>query len=172
MKEGIERFSMYAFSIDYPEVCRLELNPKTTRQKGDLVLHFPDREKMFVSWGELDDAKKAYGTAEAQAEQTIKAASKDARTKGLVRLEKESIQINSHIGIYNHVRLEQAKSGLIPRRDAIKHDIFSLHLHCDLTSRYFVVYSMPSQFAPEDFGDLFKDLARSVECHLPNGRPA
>ena len=46
------------FSMDYPEVCRIEFNPKSMKQKGDVVFHFPDREKIFVSWGKLDVAQK------------------------------------------------------------------------------------------------------------------
>ena len=53
-----EPFSAYGFSIQYPMVCRVEFNPKSLRGKGDVVFHFPDREKLFVTWGNLAAALK------------------------------------------------------------------------------------------------------------------
>ena len=70
--ENFEKFSVYKFSIDYPKVCRVEFNPKSRRESGDIVFHFPDREKVYISWGDLDIAKKRFQTPENQAEQGIK----------------------------------------------------------------------------------------------------
>jgi hypothetical protein len=164
-EEGLEKFSVYRFSINYPQVCRIEFNPKTTRQKGDVVFHFPDREKLFVSWGALRDAKKKFGTVEEQAGRSLKSASKSARTKAPEWVQHDSIEVNSHRGIYNHVRLEESSVGFISSKGRTKRDVISLHLHCEPSSRYFVIYSMPSRFAPEDFGDLFMKMVRTFQCH-------
>ena len=61
-KEGFETFSVYNFSVDYPAVCRIEFNPKSRREAGDIVFHFPDREKVFLTWGKLEDAQKKFPT--------------------------------------------------------------------------------------------------------------
>ena len=95
------------FSMDYPEVCTIEFNPKSMKQRGDVVFHFPDREKMFVSWGKLDVAQKKFATVEEQAEKSLKAASKSAQTKTMERVKQDSMKINSHKAVYNHVRMER-----------------------------------------------------------------
>jgi hypothetical protein len=164
-KEGFENFSVYNFSVDYPKVCRLEFNSKSTRQKGDIVFHFPDREKIFVSWGALEDAQKRFATVDEQAERSIKAAGKTAHTKDMERVKQDSMNINSHRAAYNHVKMEETSAGFISSKGKVKRDVMSLHLHCEPTSRYFVIYAMPTRNAPEDFGDLFLDTARTFECH-------
>jgi hypothetical protein len=167
-KKGFESFAVYMFSMDYPEVCRIEFNPKSMKQRGDVVFHFPDREKMFVSWGKLDVAQKKFATLEEQAEKSLKAASKSTQTKTMERIKKDSIEVNSHKAIYNHVRMEETSRGFFPSKHKMLRDVLSIHLHCEPTSRYFVLYAMPTRNAPEDFGDLFLDMADTFECH-PTG---
>jgi len=153
------------FSMDYPEVCRIEFHPKSMKQKGDVVFHFPDREKIFVSWGKLDIAQNKFATVEEQAENSLKAVSKGAQPKTMERVKQDSMKINSHKAVYNHVRMEERPRGVFPGKQKILRDVLSIHLHCEPTSRYFVIYATPTRNAPEDFGDLFLDMAHTFECH-------
>lgn len=151
--------------MDYPKVCRIEFNPKSRREKGDIVVHFPDHEKIFLSWGELEDGQKKFATVEEQAERSIKAASKSSQTKNIERVKQDSVEINSHRAAYNHVRMEETPRGFFPSKQKIKRDVMSLHLHCEPLSRYFVIYAMPTRNAPEDFGELFLEMAHTFKCH-------
>jgi hypothetical protein len=164
-KKGFENFAVYMFSMDYPEVCRIEFHPKSMKQKGDVVFHFPDREKIFVSWGKLDIAQNKFATVEEQAENSLKAVSKGAQPKTMERVKQDSMKINSHKAVYNHVRMEERPRGVFPGKQKILRDVLSIHLHCEPTSRYFVIYATPTRNAPEDFGDLFLDMAHTFECH-------
>jgi len=164
-KKGFENFAVYMFSMDYPEVCRIEFNPKSVKLRGDVVFHFPDREKMFVSWGSLAVAQKKFATLEDQAEKSLKAASKGTQTKKMERVEQDSMKVNSHSAVYNHVRMEEVSRGFFPGRNKQLRDVLSIHLHCEPTSRFFVLYTMPTRNAPEDFGDLFIDMVHTFECH-------
>jgi TRAP-type mannitol/chloroaromatic compound transport system substrate-binding protein len=120
---------------------------------------------MFVSWGKLDVAQKKFATLEEQAEKSLKAASKSAQTKTMERVKQDSMKINSHKAVYNHVRMEETPKGFFSSKQKILRDVLSIHLHCEPTSRYFVIYAMPTRNAPEDFGDLFLDMAHTFECH-------
>jgi len=153
------------FSMDYPKVCRIEFHPKSMKQKGDVVFHFPDREKMFVSWGKLDIAQNKFATVEEQAENSLKAVSKGAQPKTMERVKQDSMKINSHKAVYNHVRMEETPRGFFPSKQKMLRDVLSIHLHCEPTSRYFVIYANPTRNAPEDFEDLFLDMAHTFECH-------
>src|SRR5208337_5383105 len=104
------------FSIDYPKVCRIEFHPKSMKQKGDVVFHFPDREKIFVSWGKLDVALKKFATVEEQAENSLKSVSKSAQPKTMERVDQDSMKINSHTAVYNHIRVEERPRGFFPSK--------------------------------------------------------
>jgi hypothetical protein len=163
-KKGFETLGLYGFSMGYPAVCRLEFNPKSTREVGDVVFHFPDREKMFLSWGKLEDAKKKFSTVEDQAEHSLETIGKSTQVRKLERISHNPLKINSHTGAYNRVGMEIAASFIRSKRTT-KREALSLHLHCEPKSRYFVIHAMLSSNAPTDFEDLFLDMVRSFKCH-------
>jgi hypothetical protein len=164
-KSNFETFSVYKFSIDYPNVCRVEFNPKSRRESGDVVFHFPDKEKLYISWGQLEEAQKRFPTIEEQAEHGIKTLSKSRSIKGTERIKKDMIRVNSHEAVYNHIRLNQASPGLFSGGKTTPHDSYSVHLQCDKSSRYFVIYTLLSASAPKDFEDLMKVMVDSFKCH-------
>ncbi len=163
--EGFENFSVYKFSIDYPAVCRVEFNPKSRREKGDVVFHFPDREKVFLSWGALEAAQKKFQTVEAQAEHSIKTVKKSQNVKNLERVKQDTMEVNSHKAAYNRMKLDEMPAGFFPGKRVTKHEAHSLHLHCENMSRYFVIYTMLSPNAPADFEELFLKMIGSFKCH-------
>jgi len=164
--EDFETFSVYNFSIDYPPVCRVEFNPKTRREGGDIVFHFPDREKVFLSWGNLEKAEKKFETAEKQAEHSLQVVKKSGNVKKMEKLETDLLTLNSHPAAYNRVKVDEQPAGIFMGKRTVPHDAYSIHIHCDKTSRYFVIYAMLSPKAPEDFGvAIFKVMANSFKCH-------
>jgi hypothetical protein len=164
-KEGFETFSIYRFSLDYPAVCRVEFNPKSRREAGDLVFHFPDREKVFLSWGKLESAQKKFPTVQDQAEHSLQSVKKSARVKNFDRVAQDSLEINSHRAAYNRVRMEEVSASLFGGGRTVKREALSMHLHCEPMSRYFVIYALLSPNAPEDFADLFLEMVHSFKCH-------
>ena len=165
VKEGFERFSVYSFSVDYPAVCRIEFNPKGRREAGDVAFHFPDREKIFLSWGKLEDARKRFATPEDHAEHSVEVTRKNRAVKNLERANHDSLEVNSHRGAYNRVKMEELSASLFGGGTGKKREALSLHLHCEQSGRYFVMYALLSPNAPADFADLFLDMARSFQCH-------
>jgi len=168
-----ETFSVYKFSMNYPPICRVEFNPKSRREGGDIVFHFPDpdrprapTEKVFLSWGALDKATKKFPTPDEQAEHSLKAVKKSSGVKGFQKVAQDTIDINNHKAVYNRIKMEEVRGGLFPGRGGgVKREALSLHLHCENSSRYFVIYAMLTANAPEDFGDLYMMMAKSFKCH-------
>jgi hypothetical protein len=159
-----ERFSVYGFSIKYPDVCWFEFNPKSRREKGDIVVHFPEREKIFVSWGELKSALQNYPTEKEQSEQSIRQMSKSRNVGKVDRITNASLIINSHPAEYNRVGFEELSVGpLFTKTRGTKRVAYSVHLHCPQSSRYFVIHLIVG--VPEDFEELFRLMAMSFECH-------
>jgi hypothetical protein len=165
VKEGFETFSVYRFSVDYPAVCRIEFNPKSKREAGDVAFHFPDREKVFLSWGKLEDARKRFATSEDHAEHSLEVTRKSRQVKNFERVNQDSLEVNSHKAAYNRAKMEELSASFLGGGRGKKREALSLHLHCERSSRYFVMYTLLSPNAPEDFADLFLDMVHSFRCH-------
>ena len=162
---GFEKFSVYGFSIDYSMVCRIEFNPKSRRNAGDIVFHFPDREKIFLSWGDLEKVQRKFHTVEEHAKHSVDLIGKSSQVKNLERVTQELLEINSHKAAYNHIKLDEMSRGLFGARKSATRQAFSLHIYCDNSSRYYLMYAFPSLNAPENFGDLVLQMMKSFKCH-------
>ena len=167
MNDGeMEKFSVYRFSMDYPAVCRFEFNPKTRREKGDIVIHFPDKEKVFLSWGKLDVVTKKFQTADLFANNSIKSMSKSRNVSKSNKLDEKSLTVNSHQAFYNKVQFhESASAGLFGKGRTNLRTTCSVHLFCPNSSRYFVIYALLTPAAPEDFDKLFLEMVDTFRCH-------
>lgn len=166
MKNGeMEHFSVYRFSMDYPKVCRFEFNPKTRREKGDIVLHFPDREKVFLSWGDLATVTKKFPTADAFAKNSIKSMSKSRNVSKSDKLEDKRLTVNSHEAFYNKVQFHETAMGLFSKGRTNLRTTCSVHMYCPRSSRYYVIYALLTPNAPEDFDQLFLQMVDSFRCH-------
>jgi len=163
--ENFETFSVYGFSIEYPQVCRIEFNPKSRRESGDVVFHFPDREKLYLSWGVLEQARKRFPTVEKQAEHGVETLRKSGNPKNFERVQQDTLNINTHSAIYNHLKLAQPLPGLFSSKKTTERRSHSCHLQCEDSSRYFVIYSLLSPRGPEDFGELLLTMVHSFKCH-------
>jgi len=166
LKDGqMERFSVYRFSMDYPAVCRFEFNPKTRREKGDIVIHFPDKEKVFLSWGQLEQVTKKFQTADKFASNSIKSMGKSRNVSKTDKLDERSLTVNSHEAFYNKVQFHEAPMGLFGKGRANLRTTCSVHVYCHNSSRYFVIYALLTPNAPEDFDKLFLEMVDSFRCH-------
>ena len=163
--EGFERFSVYGFSIEYPRDHRVEFNPKSRREGGDVVFHSPDRLKAFLSWGELEKATKSFPTAEKQAEHSLDTIKKTRNVRNFDVITQDRLTINAHEGVYSRVALEEMSVGLIPGKKGRPQEAFSLHVHCPESSRYFVVYSMFLKDYAADYTKTLMTMATSLKCH-------
>jgi len=161
---GSEKFSLYGFSIDYPSACRIELNSKSSRETGDVTFHFPNKERVILIWGDLAKAQKRFHTVEGHAEHGIRRIATSGPVKTCERVNKTSIELNSHTAAYNHIKVNQSVSIFAKNKTATREG-YSLHLHCQNSSRYFIISTLLSSNAPEDFGELMKAMISSFKCH-------
>jgi hypothetical protein len=170
LKEGFETFSVYGLSMDYPEVCRVEFNPKSRRDAGDVVFHFPDRERLFLSWGSLEEARKRYADANAQAIESIDRAKRNRQVRSMENVEHESLLLQGHQAIYNHMRFQVVSPGLLRDRQTGEQETHSIHLHCPESGRYYVVYgSATSTSDSSNQRSILLEMASSLRCHKGSG---
>lgn len=164
-QQEYELLAMYGFSAKYPDNGRLELNPKARREKGDIVLHLEEGYKVFLSWGSLEEARKRYATAAAQASASIERSVKSTRAKLDGTPETKSLKIQGHDATYTHARMSVERGGFPFGSRRVTQDSHSLHLQCDDSGRYYVVYAFARPETSEQIGKVFDPIMLSLKCH-------
>ncbi len=165
MEQGFEQFSVYGFSIDYPEDSRVEFNPKSRHGEGDVVFHFPDKVKIFLSWGDLGKVLKSFPTVEEHANHSLNRVKTARNVKDFERLSHDSFRIQSHEGVYNRAKFEEIAVGLFTGKRKSPREAHSVHVHCPNSSRFFVIYALLPSGPTYDYGKTFTVMAGSLRCH-------
>lgn len=158
-----EKFSLYGFEIMIPTDWHVELNPKSTRVKGDVAFQSIKGNRVFVSWGSLEDAKK-FKTLEEHRDASLNQVKKGSDVKSAEVSDLREIQIGGHRALVSHLSAE-VRMGMMGR-SIVGRDIWSIHLHCPNTSRYYVLFSMERNSQEfEDMSHVFDSFARTMVCH-------
>ncbi len=165
MEQDFEQFSVYGFSIEYPKDLRIEFNPKSRRGEGDLVFHFPDRVKIFLSWGDLEKASQKFKTVEEHADHSLKRIKTAGNVKNFERVSHDSIRIRSHNGVYNRAKFEEVTIGFFSGKRKNPREAHSVHVHCPVSSRFFVVYALLPTEGTYEYEKIFSAMANSLRCH-------
>ena len=162
---GYELLALYGFSAKYPNNARLEFNPKARREKGDLVLHLEEGLKIFLSWGSLQEARKRYATAAAQASDSVKRSVASGRGRLDGTPETRNLKIHGHDTVYTHARLLFERGGFPFGRRLLTQDAYALHVHCEDSGRYYVVYAFARPEVSERLEKIFEPIISSLKCH-------
>jgi hypothetical protein len=158
---------MYGFAIDYPDVCRVEFNSKSRREAGDVAFRFPDSARIFLSWGELEKVSKRFASAEEHANYSIDTMKQGKKVKNFERVLRDTAMLQDHKTSVNKVRFEEKTVKLFGRGKDILREAYSLHVHCDKSRRYFVLYSLaPVNVNGEvRFDRIMESMTESFKCH-------
>ncbi len=165
MSFDYQQFSIYGFSVNYPTGCRVEFNPKSKEYEGDVVFHFPDTSKIFLSWGELEKAVGNFQTVEGHAEHSLEKVRKSGNVKNFQKISEDIVDVNSHRAAFSVVSLEEITVGLLTGKQSSPRRAYSIHVHCENSSRYFVIYGIFHAETPEDYGKIILLMSSSLNCH-------
>jgi copper chaperone CopZ len=159
-----ESFSIYGFKIEYPVDWTVELNPKSSRTRGDVVFHSPTKDKFFVSWYSLELVRKKYASLTKHANEIIKKIKKTSGVKSVEVIRQKEVEINKHRTIFMHLRV--TSSSTFFRKREIFQENRALHMYCEQTARYFVLYesTRPNERWTEQ-EDIFNHMQKSFKCH-------
>lgn len=159
-----ERFSMYKFAIDYPDTWRVEFDPRSRRVEAYVIFESPKKDVVFLTWGMLESIKGKYGSLEAQAEASFRRIANGKDVKGLNLLESKTIELNGHMAIFRHFSMERAIG--MRMINANSKEIWSIHLHCESTGRFFIIYeSTPDTSRSQEQNAIFNHMKDSFVCH-------
>lgn len=159
-----EKFALYGFEIKIPSDWRVEVNPKSTREKGDVAFHSKRGNRFFVTWGNLANVENRFKTLEEHRDKNVKQIKSGPDVKSVDIADSHEEQILGHRALFSHVTAD-VKAGMFSR-GSYERDMWSIHLYCRDRSRYYVVYCLlrdPSEY--EDFSGTFNKMGRSLVCH-------
>ena len=158
-----ERFQTYGFSVDYAKDSVVEFNPKSSRLQGDVALKSPRGYKIFLSWGDLAKVKKLRGV-EGHADYSIERM-KGSREATIKDVRRESATVGGHRASFNEVHIELIKRGIFFNRTVTPQVVRSLHVHCDVSGRYFVLYGPAPPERSSEQGEVMERMVKSFLCH-------
>src|SRR3989442_11460302 len=105
-----ERLAVYGFAMDYPTSCKVEFNPKSDRNQGDIAFKSSDGYKIFLSWGEMKKVEK-FRDADAHADYSLDRI-RGSREAKILEVKRERRRANGHSASFNHVKLDLIKRGI------------------------------------------------------------
>ena len=164
LSDGFERFSVYGFSIDYVRGSRVEFNPKSREVEGDVAFHFPEKVKVFLSWGDLEKAA-GFQTVGNHVDHSLSKVKSAANVRNFEEISRSKIQIRSHEAVYTRARFDEIIVGLLSGRSRKPREGHSVHLHCPKSERYFVVYGILPKEGTYSYEETFQKMAKSLKCH-------
>jgi len=165
LSTDFQQFGIYGFSVSYPTGCRVELNPKSKEHEGDVVFHFPDKSKIFLSWGELEKAVGNFQTVNGHAEHSLEKVRKSGNVKNFRKISEEMVDVHSHRAAFNVVSLDEVTVGLLTGKQSSPRRGYSIHVHCEDSARYFVIYGMFHSETAASYGEIILSMSSSLNCH-------
>ncbi|MBS7658506.1 MAG: hypothetical protein QW487_04720 [Candidatus Bathyarchaeia archaeon] len=164
-----ETLKIHGIEIKYPEEWVIHPIIKLERLRGELGFSLNKQDatpKLILSWKPLDQSKRKYGSAEEQAEATIKIMQKDGSLKSLEVVTHEKIEINGHNAVLYNIKVTLYKPALIMIKPKfiVKTVKFAM-LFCEESDRSITIYSETEE--SDEKKDLFKEILSSLICHQP-----
>ena len=158
-----EVFAVYGFKLVIPDTWRIEFNPKGDRLKGEVAFHTPSRNAIFLAWGSLEEAVKRFKTLTEQRDWGVARIAKTRGTRGIKMEESKSLQICGHEALLTRIAAIPSR-GVLSQKQS-ERAVISMHLHCPVMSRFYVLYVAPNNAEEDGFGELFERVAQSFVCH-------
>jgi hypothetical protein len=155
---------MYGFTIDYPEDCRVEFNSKSRREAGDVGFRLPENIMIYLTWGELEKVTNRFGSPEEHANYSLDAMEKGKKVKNFERVFRDSIRLQNHRSSVNKVKFDEKTLKLFGGSKDLPREAYSLHVHCDKSKRYFVLYTMTPANEVR-FEKIMESMRESFKCH-------
>jgi len=163
-----EPFAVYGFKLTIPDNWRVEFNPKGNRLEGEVAFHTPKMNKVFFAWGSLVEASKRFKTLQEQRDWGVARMAKSRGIQEAKISESKRIQICGHDALIT--RITATSGGRFLSRNQPDRLVIALHLHCPLTSRFYVLYVAPTDMEEyPGLPGLFERVAQSFVCHGLSG---
>jgi len=165
-------FSIYDIEVLYPGDWEVRVKQGSKYINGSVMFCTQDVHHavaITIGWGSLNEAKKRFATAEAQAQDSVKRLEKERKYSraGFEFIRREKLVINGHEAVKNISKIATIDYSMILPWSArkIDHDVQSIFFHCQDSSRYFVVIcdGPPNNALNQE--PIFNYMLTTLKCH-------
>lgn len=159
---------MYGFRALYPSNWKIELDPESERSKGNVAFKSPDKERIFISWGQLEEVKKIFPSVDDFVKDSINRIKTKQGVKTAELIQTRSLQINSHEAEFIHLKAIISSGRSLTsalRTKIIEQEMRSLSLYCGDSERYFVIFETTTPEKSSEHSGIFEDIIQSFTCH-------
>ena len=164
----LELFAVYGMEMRYPNNWRVEIRSKSNKEKGDVIFTSLKGERIFASWGPLAMVTKRFPVLEKHADHSFDNIKKMQNVKSLEFTARKRVLINGHSAVFTRAKVSLAQRMMV-RKFYTERDVQSIHLHCENSNRYFVIYNPvdDTEIRPEDRSgvDLSDIGTNTFKCH-------
>jgi hypothetical protein len=157
-----ERLAIYSMSIEYPNTFKVEFNPKSQRNEGDVAFRSPEGYRVFLSWGPIEKVQGIGDTRE-HANYSIERIKKSGEEVKEVTYER--VQVNGHEATFSYIKLDRIKRTIFFGKEKTPNEARSFHIHCDQSARYFVLYGAANPRKSDQQREVIDMMVRSFTCH-------
>lgn len=164
LEQRFDQFSVYGFSIDYVKGLRVEFNPKGRELEGDVAFHFPDKVKIYLSWGDLEKTARL-SSLQAHADHSLNKVKTAGNVRNFQQVSRNEIRVSTHEALYSRVSFDEITLNFLTGRSKKPREGHSVHVHCPESGRYFVVYGVLPKEGGSDYERVFVKMAKSLKCH-------
>ncbi|MEM3506911.1 MAG: hypothetical protein QXT31_04600 [Candidatus Bathyarchaeia archaeon] len=165
-------FSIYDIEVLYPGDWEVRVKQGSKYTNGSVMFCTQDLHHavaITIGWGDLNEARKRFTTAEEQAKDTIKRLEKERKYSraGFELIKQEKLVINSHEAIKNISKMTTIDYSMVlpwyTRK--VDHDVQSIFFHCQESSRYFVIIcdGPPNNALNQEL--IFEYMLTTLKCH-------
>jgi hypothetical protein len=161
-----EILSIYGFQLGYPRGWIVEFKRKCSRNQGEIIFHAPTKNKITISWYDIGEIKKRYKTINDHVDKIMEKIKKSPGVESVEIIKKTELEINRHKAIFVHLKIGSSQSFFFRKRVFFQ-ECWSLHVYCENTGRYFVLYCLtrPNESSTNQ-ESVFSYMRESFKCHL------
>ena len=160
-----ESFCVYGFCISYTKSYKVKLDAKSSRNEGNVAFESTEDGSVIVSWGPLTLAKERYSSLGEHARSSIERIRIEPKAKKVELIESKKVHVNTHEAVLSHIRMLFSLRRFWPFSKRFQEEIRSLHIHCEASQRYFVVYGMTTPDQSNLQKSIFNKIIKSFSCH-------
>ena len=162
--QEFERLTLYGFSLIYPKDWVVSIDEKSSREDGLLRIRFGNEATVNIVWGPLEKIKSKLPSPKEHAEYALKRIRREGDVVRAELLSVDRVDTELHEAYIAHSRIAREFGAFLMRRYTVQ-EMLSLHVYCEESGRFFVVYGITGQTLFPEYEDTIRKILLSFRCH-------
>jgi len=159
-----ERLTLYGFSLMYPKDWVVSIDEKSSRKSGFLRIRVGTEAMINVVWGPLEKMKEKLPSPKDHAEYALKRIKREGDVTDVELLSVERADTDLHEAYIAHSKVTRIFGAFLMYK-YIEQEMLSLHVYCEESGRFFVVYGITGPTLFPEYEETIRKILLSFRCH-------